>query len=171
MAQAKPHTILCAQRAFAGQRTRQHRRQKILVVAGKKYWLSQHNPGVAAEFTSEKQRYAQRNGEPAVLVDDFKKYVNAWREAGGIGILYRDANVDAVIDQLAKIYGITDQVDETRRPGLKTYQVRLQLRQPGGYVQQMNTTVMARNPEMARRMIRAQYDNRNVIVGQPKELR
>lgn len=75
-------------------------------IAGKKYWLTQHNPGVAAIFTSDKDQYAQRNGQPCVLVDDFKKYVNAWQKAGGIGILYRDANVDSVVEQLSKIYGI-----------------------------------------------------------------
>jgi hypothetical protein len=53
---------------------------------------------------------------------------------------------------------------------LKTYTVKLRLKQKG-YVQHMDTTVLARNPEQARRMIRAQYDNKNVIVGQPRELR
>jgi len=52
---------------------------------------------------------------------------------------------------------------------MKTYVVRLRLRQKG-YSQQMDTTVMARNPEQARRIIRQQYDDRNVIVGQPREL-
>ena len=139
-------------------------------IAGNKYWLSQHNAGVAAEFTSEKQRYAQRNGEPAVLVDDFKKYVNAWREAGGIVILYRDGNVDAVIDQLARIYDVEQDVSETRRPVLKTFAAKVQLRQPG-YRNIIDTTVQARNAEMARRLLRQQYGDRNVIVGQPRELK
>ena len=52
---------------------------------------------------------------------------------------------------------------------MKTYVVRLRLKQPG-YTQHMDTTVMARNPEQARRIIRQQYDDRNVIVGQPREL-
>ena len=41
-------------------------------------------------------------GEPNVLVDDFKKYVNAWNEAGGIGILYNAAtdNLDNVAQVL-----------------------------------------------------------------------
>lgn len=52
---------------------------------------------------------------------------------------------------------------------LKTYVVRVKLRQIG-YIQQMDTTVQARNPEQARRIIRQQYDNKNVIVGQPREL-
>lgn len=53
---------------------------------------------------------------------------------------------------------------------LKTYIVKLRLKQKG-YTQHMDSTVLARNPEQARRMIRAQYDNKNVIVGQPRELR
>jgi len=56
------------------------------------------------------------------------------------------------------------------RPPLKTYRVRLKLQQKG-YTQQMDTTVMARNAEMARRVIRAQYLNPNVLVGQPKEVK
>ena len=52
---------------------------------------------------------------------------------------------------------------------MKTYMVRLRLKQKG-YTQQMDTTVMARNPEQARRIIRQQYNDRNVIVGQPREL-
>ena len=77
-------------------------------VAGKRYWLNKHNPGSesTAVFTDKKQLLAQRNGQPNVLVDDFKKYIQAWSEAGGIPILYRDANVDSVIAQLAEIYGV-----------------------------------------------------------------
>lgn len=82
------------------------RNNEAASIAGKKYWLSQHNPGVAAIFTSDKGQYAVRDGQPSVLVDDYKKYVNAWTAAGGIAILYRDANVDGVIEQLAQIYDI-----------------------------------------------------------------
>ena len=52
---------------------------------------------------------------------------------------------------------------------LKTYAVRLRLRQKG-YTQHMDSTVMARNPEQARRIVRQQYGDRNVLVGQPREL-
>ena len=52
---------------------------------------------------------------------------------------------------------------------MKTYVVRLRLKQRG-YTQHMDTTVMARNPEQARRIIRQQYGDRNIIVGQPREL-
>ena len=77
-------------------------------IAGKKTWLDAHNPGTsgAAIFTGDKARMATTGGRANVLVDDYKKYVNAWTEAGGIGILYRDANVDSVIQELARIYGV-----------------------------------------------------------------
>ena len=77
-------------------------------IDGKREWLDKYNPGTSstAIFTGEKFKYAKRGGQPNILVDDFKKYVNAWREAGGIGILYRDANVNDVIEQLKKIYGV-----------------------------------------------------------------
>ena len=53
------------------------------------------------------------------------------------------------------------------RPGLKTFRVRIRLRQRG-YTQHMDTTVQARTAEQARRIIRAQYNDTNVMVGQPK---
>jgi hypothetical protein len=147
-------------------------------IRGKLAWLDRHNPGTSdrAIFTGDKQRYAVTQGQPNVLVDDFKKYVAAWRDAGGIGILHRDNNLKATLDQLAKVYG-TDQEDVAESQDflshaqrLKTYVVRLRLKQKG-YDQQIDTTVQARSPEMARRITRATYDNRNVIVGQPRELR
>lgn len=78
-------------------------------IAGKRTWLDAHNPGTssAAIFTGTKERLAQAGGGANVLVDDFKKYLNAWEAAGGIGILYRDADVDSVIQQLAKIYNVS----------------------------------------------------------------
>jgi len=78
-------------------------------IDGKREWLDKYNPGTSgsAIFTGEKFHYARKGGQSNVLVDDFKKYINAWREAGGISILYRDNNVDEVIGRLAKIYGIT----------------------------------------------------------------
>lgn len=53
--------------------------------------------------------------------------------------------------------------------GLKTFAVRLQLKQQG-YSQQFDTTVQARTANQARSILRAQYNNHNVVVGQPREL-
>jgi 5'(3')-deoxyribonucleotidase len=76
-------------------------------IAGKKVWLDRYNPGTSttAIFTSEKYQFALRGGQSNILVDDFKKYINAWRDAGGIGILYRDHQVADVIEILKDIYG------------------------------------------------------------------
>lgn len=77
-------------------------------IAGKRQWLNRHNSGTSATaiFTGYKERFANRGGVPAVLVDDHKKYIEHWNEAGGIGLLYREHSVDAVIDQLSDIYRI-----------------------------------------------------------------
>lgn len=53
---------------------------------------------------------------------------------------------------------------------LKTYAVKLKLQQ-SGYTTQVDTTVQARNPEMARRLLRQQYGDKHILVGQPRELR
>ena len=58
----------------------------------------------------------------------------------------------------------------TKSPRLKTYAVKVKLKQPG-YTNIIDTTVQARTPEMARKILRAQYNNPNVIVGQPKEIK
>jgi 5'(3')-deoxyribonucleotidase len=77
-------------------------------IAGKLQWLDKHNPGTAgaAIFTGMKERFANRKGVPAILIDDFKQNVKRWREAGGQAILYREHSVDNVIQQLAEIYQI-----------------------------------------------------------------
>jgi hypothetical protein len=53
---------------------------------------------------------------------------------------------------------------------LKTYLVKLKLRQPG-YTQIINTTLQARNPDQARKILRAQYNKNDIIVGNPRELK
>jgi len=53
---------------------------------------------------------------------------------------------------------------------LKTYAVKIKLKQLG-YTNIVDTQVQARTPEMARRILRTQYNNPNVVVGQPKELK
>lgn len=53
---------------------------------------------------------------------------------------------------------------------LKTYLVKLKLRQLG-YTQIINTTLQARNPDQARKILRAQYNKKDIIVGNPRELK
>jgi hypothetical protein len=49
---------------------------------------------------------------------------------------------------------------------MNTYAVKIRLPQTG-YTTIMNTTVQARTPEMARRMIRSLYGSRTALVTQP----
>lgn len=53
---------------------------------------------------------------------------------------------------------------------LRPFLIRLRLKQPG-YTQLVNTTVMARNADQARKIVRAQYGDRHVIVGNPREIK
>ena len=142
-------------------------------IAGKRTWLDAHNPGTAADaiFTGAKERYATAGGRPNVLVDDFKKYINAWTEAGGIGVLYRDSDVNGAIQQLSKIYQVpVSEAQDFQSHGarLKTYLVTLKIAQGATY-QRMDTTVTARNPEQAKRLVIQQY-GKNIVVGRPREL-
>ena len=50
-----------------------------------------------------------KGGQPQVLVDDFGKYLQAWRNAGGIAVKHEDEHEDPnsateTIKQLEKIY-------------------------------------------------------------------
>ena len=63
----------------------------------------------------------------------------------------------------------TDFVRLSERP-LNTYAVKIKLKQQG-YTNLVDTQVQARTPEMARKILRTQYNNPNVVVGQPRLLR
>lgn len=57
-----------------------------------------------------------------------------------------------------------------KKSTLRTFAAKVKLRQPG-YTNIVDTTVMARTPEMARRLLRRLYGGRSAVVGQPRELR
>jgi hypothetical protein len=85
------------------------RKEGAASIKGKKTWLDRYNPGTSgsAIFTSAKYKYAlNKDQQPNVLVDDFGKYLNAWSSAGGTAVKHEDANTDATIQELEKIYGI-----------------------------------------------------------------
>ena len=82
-------------------------KQKLITAAsieGKKHWLSEHNPGLPLIFDGMKERYATKGGQPNVLVDDHKKYIESWEGKGGIGILHREQNTNQTIEALTNIY-------------------------------------------------------------------
>jgi len=92
-----PFTVLSAPLRFEGKAS----------IKGKKEWLDKYNPGTSgnAIFTSAKYKYAtDKDGNPNVLVDDYGKYLNAWRDHGGIAIKHEDGNTEHTIRELEKIY-------------------------------------------------------------------
>ena len=77
----------------------------------KRDWLDEFNPGTSGKaiFTSAKFKYAMKDGQPQVLVDDFGPYLQKWRDAGGIAVKHEDEyedpnSADSTIAQLEKIY-------------------------------------------------------------------
>jgi hypothetical protein len=61
-------------------------------------------------------------------------------------------------------------LSEIKSTELRTFALRVRLPQQG-YSNIIDLTVQARTPEMARRLIRAQYGNRHVIVSQPRAIK
>ena len=60
-------------------------------IKGKQEWLSKWISVPADEivFEHEKYKYAVTNGTRNILIDDFRKNITSWNEAGGIGIKYQ----------------------------------------------------------------------------------
>jgi 5'(3')-deoxyribonucleotidase len=74
-------------------------------IKGKREWLSKHitvqPDGII--FEHEKYKYAVSNGIPNILIDDFRKNITAWNNAGGIGIKYQadENSLEDLAKQLA----------------------------------------------------------------------
>lgn len=65
-------------------------------------------------FTGDKAQFAtQPDGTPNILIDDYPKYLNSWKDKGGIGVQYKGhaGNITDVKATLDKHLG--DGVDET----------------------------------------------------------
>lgn len=75
-------------------------------VKAKRDWLDEFNPGATknAIFTQHKHKYAMKNNQPQVLVDDYGKYLTHWANAGGIAVKHSDDTTEHTIQQLEKIY-------------------------------------------------------------------
>lgn len=58
-----------------------------------------------------------------------------------------------------------------KKKKLRTFTAKVKLPQLGGSSIIVDTTVMARNQQMARQLLRKQYGGSRVIVGQPRELK
>jgi len=70
----------------------------------KTQWLQRQlrsNPPQAVLFSHNKEQYAQQsNGTPNILIDDFKTNITLWKARGGIGILYKEGELDRVLQEL-----------------------------------------------------------------------
>jgi len=72
---------------------------------GKRMWV-ETNLGVPMEkvnLSDSKKPYGVWNGKQGLLIDDRDKYVNEFREGGGIAIKHDPDNVAATIKQLKKL--------------------------------------------------------------------
>lgn len=83
---------------------------------GKRAWVNR-NLGIEDHRTiveRNKHKYAvNEDGKPNILIDDTPKKINAWKEAGGIGILHKHGTTDATIAKLENLKeGIMDPADK-----------------------------------------------------------
>jgi hypothetical protein len=67
--------------------------------AGKRIWINKHLNPLPDEMSFVKNKTVnainKETGKPNVLIDDFPKYVRAWRDAGGIAIEMRTDNFNS----------------------------------------------------------------------------
>ena len=66
---------------------------------GKRAWIREHLqdiPPAGIILTHNKATHAVSGDIPNILIDDYPANINAWRSAGGIGILYEPKNFDKV---------------------------------------------------------------------------
>jgi|CryBogDrversion2_4_1035264.scaffolds.fasta_scaffold20714_2 5'(3')-deoxyribonucleotidase len=75
-------------------------------IEGKKIWLQKYTPWALnnAIFMSEKSNLAKKGDSSNILVDDYKKNINSWDSAGGIGMLFRVDRVDTIKKEIIDIY-------------------------------------------------------------------
>jgi len=73
-------------------------------IEGKKIWLKKNLPGVPYIIESKKEKYAKKD---AILIDDREKNIKKWEDAGGIGILHKNAE-----DTIKKLNKIMDKEKE-----------------------------------------------------------
>ena len=74
---------------------------------GKIDWIEQYlspkpkNKHIFLPLDGKKEIWAQNNGKPCVLIDDFPTYTEKWKENGGIAILH--TSISDTIEQLDEL--------------------------------------------------------------------
>jgi predicted kinase len=75
-------------------------------------------------FMSDKAQFAtQPDGTPNILIDDYPKYLNSWKDKGGIGVQYKGhaGNISDVKATLDQYFSKKKVAEETRQPGEYVY--------------------------------------------------
>ena len=69
-------------------------------IRGKQLWVGRElgSPKLILKRAREKKEYATKD---SILIDDYKKNIQQWKSAGGIGILFK--NADQAIKELKKL--------------------------------------------------------------------
>lgn len=70
-----------------------------------------------------------------------------------------------VVNNTMRAKEIVKKTDRVRQ-----YLIKVKIQSPG-YVNIVDTVVYATTPQWARKIVRAQYNTRGVIVGQPREIK
>ena len=61
------------------------------------------NEHIFLPLDGKKEIWAQNNGKPCVLIDDFSTYTEKWKENGGIAILHTSiSDTISKLDQLKR---------------------------------------------------------------------
>lgn len=63
------------------------------------------------------------------------------------------------------------EIAQPKKTKLKTYEIRIRIPVLGGGNTNTLTTVMAVNPQMARKIVQVQYNIRGILIGQPREIK
>jgi mannose/fructose/N-acetylgalactosamine-specific phosphotransferase system component IIB len=63
------------------------------------------------------------------------------------------------------------EIAQPKKSKLKTYEIRIKIPGTDGTSTNTRTTVMALNPQMARKVVQVQYNIRNIMIGQPREIK
>ena len=63
------------------------------------------------------------------------------------------------------------EIAQPKKSKLKTYAIRIRIPGLSGAVYITDTTVMAVNPQMARKIVQVQYKVPHIMMGQPREIK
>jgi len=63
------------------------------------------------------------------------------------------------------------EIAQPKKSKLKTYEIRIKIPILGGGMTNTFTTVMALNPQMARKIVQVQYNVPGILMGQPREIK